>query len=109
MIGYMAVWPTQKLVKVKVEPCHTALPFFVSAVDPNEKNFESFSIAHLSFISLYKTEKEGEKAELTKLNKQYAKERRALRIQQQKYKWALRQVQDFKHFGKLQNPIFLME
>ena len=105
----MAVWPTQRLVKVKIEPCGTVFPFMVVAADPKEKRFESFPIPDPSFVKLYRTEKEGEKGELTKLNKQYAKERRALRVQQQKYKWSLRQVQDYKHFGSLQNPIFSME
>ena len=104
----MAVWPTQRLVKVKIEPCLSVFPFVVSAVNPLDR-FESFPIPDLSFVKLYKTEKEGEKAELAKLHKQYAAERRALRIQQQKYKWALRQVQDYKHFSALQNPIFSME
>ncbi len=105
----MAVWPTQKLVKVKIEPCQCVFPFLVSAVDPNEKNFESFPIPHPSFVTLHKTENEGEKAELSKLHKQYSAERRALRVQQQRYKWALRQIEDYKHFGSLQNPIFTMK
>jgi hypothetical protein len=109
MTGYMAVWPTQKLVKVKIEPCQHVFPFVVSAVDPLEKNFESFPIADLSFVKLYKTEKEAEKGELAKLHKQYSAERRALRVQQQRYKWALRQIEDYKHFGSLQNPIFTMK
>ena len=102
----MAVWPSRKLVKVKIEPCQSVFPFRVSAVDPLEKNFESFPIADLSLVTLYKTVRAGEKIELEKLHKQYAAERRALRHQQQKYKWALRQVEDYKHFGELQNPIF---
>ena len=109
MTGYMAVWPTQKLVRVKIEPCQCVFPFVVVAVDPKEKNFESFPIPHPSFVTLHKTEKEGEKAVIASLNKQYAQERRNLRVQQQKYKWALRQVQDYKHFGALQNPVFSMK
>ncbi len=105
-IGFMSVWPTRRLVKVKIEHCSCVFPFLVSAVDLNEKDFESFPIPHPSFVTLYKTEKEGEKAELAKLQKEYADERRALRVQQQKYKWALRQVEDYKHFGALQNPFF---
>jgi hypothetical protein len=108
MTGYMAVWPTQKLVKVRIEPCQSVCPFRVVAVDPNEKKFESFLIPDPSFVELHRTELAGEKCELDKLNRQYSKERRALRVQQQKYKWALRQVQDYKHFGALQNPIFVM-
>ncbi len=81
----------------------------VRAVDPNEKNFESFPIPDPSFVKLYRTEKEAEKSELAKLHKQYSAERRALRVQQQKYKWALRQIEDYKHFGALQNPIFIQQ
>jgi hypothetical protein len=104
--GFMAVWPTRKLVKVKIEPCQAVCPFRVSAVDPLEKNFESFLVSDISFVTLYKTKKQGEKVVLESLHKQYAAERRALRHQQQKYKWALRQIEDYKHFTELQNPYF---
>jgi len=109
MSGYMAVWPTQRIVKVNIEPCGIVFPFMVVAADPKETRFESFPIPDPSFIRVHKTEADAERCELAKLNRQYAKERKALRIQQQKYKWALRQVQDYKHFGSLQNPIFLMK
>lgn len=107
-VGYMAVWPTRKLVKVKVEPCQHVFPFLVSPIDPNEKELAPFPIAKLSSIRLYKTLEQGEKIELNKIHKEYSAERRALRVQQQRYKWALRRIEDYKHFGSLQQPFFQM-
>lgn len=104
----MAVWPSRKLVKVKITPCQTVFPFLVSPVDPLEKSLEPFPIADLSLIRLYKTAEQGEKIELNKIHREYSAERRALRVQQQRYKWALRNIEDYKHFGALQNPFFQM-
>lgn len=107
-VGYMAVWPTRKLVKVKIEPCRYVFPFLVSPVDPNEKDLAPFPIADPSLIRLYKTLEQAEKAELELIHKEYSAERRKLRVQQQKYKWALRRIEDYKHFGHLQQPFFEM-
>jgi hypothetical protein len=103
--GFMAVWPTRKVVKVRIDHCRNVFPFIVSAVDPLER-FEAFPIADPSLVQLYPSLKAALAGELEKLHEEYCKERRRLRTQTRRYKWALRQVEDYKHFEELQNPIF---
>lgn len=113
--GYLSVWPTQKIVKVKIElaDCKFRVTSLERGVDIGGNpimfsDFDSYTVADPSLVKLYPSYKSAFKGELKKLHSLYAKERRALRIQQERYKWMLRQVEDYKNFEKLQNPFFTL-
>jgi len=108
-VGWMAINPDEQIVKVRVDRVKNGeYPFVISPIIPMD-GFTSIHFADLSFMELFPTCQAAEKATLEKLHKRYADERRALRVQQQKYKWALRNVEDYKNFGKLQNPFFTVK
>lgn len=117
----MAHWPSQRIVRVRVEKSNwrtCGYPLKVVSLEPSvdisngiimcndarEKN--SFYIAGLEVITLYKTRRQAEKAQLEKLQDEYAAERKAVRTQAKRYKWALKRVQEFKAFKLVQTPFF---
>jgi len=129
IIGYIAVWPTQKIVKVKIEPDKNhqryvntwGYPYKVSSIEKGigianafdnrmsddqyeEKWMDSFNIADSSLVKLYPTQEAGEKAELEKLHDQYLNEKRALRKRQERVKFANKRIQEYKTFRKIQTP-----
>jgi len=110
MSGFMSVLPTRRIVHVKIININSGeYPFQVVLVEDDKvvaEDFEFFFVADPSLVKLYPTRESAVHGELERLHEEYSKERRKLRIQQQRYKWALRQVEDYKHFDELQNPIF---
>jgi hypothetical protein len=108
IIGYIAVWPSNRIVKVKVEPCknNPLYPFVLISLEKGVKlgtlQSNRFHIADPSLITLYKSRKEGEKAELEKLHDQYLQEKRELRKQQERVKLANKQIAEYKAFGQIQ-------
>ena len=113
IIGYYPVWPSRRIVKVKIEEVkNSAMPFRVTCLDDTPSNVEFgkddfFFIAGLETISLYASRKQGEKDQLEKAHTEYAKLRRELRMAQRKYKWGLKMVAEYKKFKQLQTPFFI--
>ena len=111
-IGYMSVWPSRRIVRVKVERVNdnSGYPFVVSSLEPNvdianglvlyqdQRKVSGFRIASLELIKLYRSRRQAEKIELELLHKEYAQFR--------KLKWTLRRVQEFKAFKLVQTPFF---
>ena len=131
IIGFISVWPTRRIVKVKIEPDKDhkryvnrwSYPYKISSLEkgvkignafddhfgdnPHEaKTSESFNIADPSLIKLYPSQKSAEKGELEKLHEQYTEEKRVLRIQQERVKQANKQIAEYKAFKQIQT-IFL--
>lgn len=119
----MAHWPSQRIVRVKVDtvktlPKRIQYPLKVVSLEPSvdisngvvmysdARDTNGFYIAGLEVITLYKTRRQAEKAELKKLQDEYAAERKAVRTQAKRYKWALKRVQEFKAFKQVQTPFF---
>lgn len=115
----MAYWPTHRIVKVRVERTepNCAYPFRIISLDPNIPNIcngvfgrmdqffdTGFFVADLSLVTLYRTQREGEKAEMEKIHEKYADLRRQLRKAQKAYKWGLKAVEDYKAFKQLNTP-----
>ena len=106
----------QKIVKVKIEPCENSeYPFRITSLEKDIKiggssdfgeGWDYYNIIDPSFIELYPTQEAGEKAELEKLHKHFAEQRRTLREQQRRYKWSLKQVQEYKSFKRNSDTIF---
>ena len=113
IIGYYPVWPSRRIVKVKIELVeHGVYPFVVSSLEPTVKitdhgDGEHFGIASPEVISLYASRKQGEKDQLEKAHTEYAQLRRELRKAQRKYKWGLKMVAEYKKFKELQTPFFV--
>lgn len=119
-IGYMSVWPSRRIVRVKVERVNdnSGYPFVVSSLEPNvdianglvlyqdQRKVSGFRIASLELIKLYRSRRQAEKIELELLHKEYAAQRREARTQFRKLKWTLRRVQEFKAFKLVQTPFF---
>lgn len=117
LAGYISIWPTRRIVKVSITKLlNTDYPIRVTSLErgvsiggfeTSKKSFDYFDIADISLITVYSTYTTAVKTELKNIHEMYAKERRALRHQQLKYKWALRSVEDYKHFDELQIPFFI--
>ena len=123
-IRYMAAWPSKRIVKVRVEPANfpnSGYPYRIVSLEPSVdivngifivmdariEGVNGFYVAGLEVVTLYKTRRGAEKAQLEELHKQYAELRRALRTAQKHYKWALKAVEDYKAFKQLNTPIFI--
>lgn len=115
--GYISIWPTRRIVKVSITKLsNTDYPIRVTSLErgvsiggfeTSKKSFDYFDIADISLITVYPTYAKAVKTELESIHETYAKERRALRHQQLRYKWTLRSVDDYKHFDELQVPFFI--
>ena len=120
VIGYMSVWPSRRIVRVKVERVNdnSGYPFTVSSLEPNvdianglvlyqdQRKVSGFRIASMDVIKIYRSRRQAEKIELELLHKEYAAQRREARNQARKMKWALRRVEEFKAFKLVQTPFF---
>ena len=107
IIGYIAVWPSNRIVKVKVEQCvNEVFPFRVVSFE-NGVQIGPLSgqvwyyTADPSLITLYKSRKEGEKAELEKLHTQHLTEKREMRKQEKRVKLANKRIAEYKRFKQI--------
>ena len=73
----------------------------------NARVENGFHIAGLELIELYVSRKQGEKDQLEKAHREYAKLRSELRLAQRKYKWGLKMLAEYKKFKQLQTPFFV--
>lgn len=122
IIGYISVWPSHRIVKVKIDRCSwqtCGYPFVVTSLKKgvhlekgvefsgltqmNCEGFEQFYIADPSLVNLYPSRKAAEKCELDKLHDQYLIEKRALAAQQKRVKWANKRIAEYKKFNELQS------
>ena len=109
IVGFMAIQPSKRIVKVMIEPCHdNVFPFVVRSLErsvaPDNDCCQfvngrwQFRIVDPSIITLYKSRKKAEKAQLEKLHDQYRNEKRALRLQEKRVKLANQQVAEYKAY-----------
>jgi hypothetical protein len=106
----MAIWPSNQIVKVKVEPYeHSAYPFRVVSLEKNiaiggvfSDGVSGFNIVDPMFIELYPSRKAGEKAELEKLHDQHLQEKIALSKQAKRVKAANKRISEYKAFKQIQ-------
>jgi len=110
--GYVAIWPTNQVIKVRIDKLGRSQwwPYQIVAL---EEKFE-FGISGTNKIcsladpktsfKIYPSRQKAEKSVLEKLHKQYREARKARREAEQKEKWANRQVFEYKNFGKLMSP-----
>jgi hypothetical protein len=112
IIGFVSVWPSNRIVKVKVEPCKNEVyPFRVTSLEKGVKiggsaelgeGWDGYNIVDPSLITLYKSREEGEKAELEKLHDQHLIEKKALKKQEERVKSANRRIAEYKMFKQIQ-------
>ena len=94
IIGYISVWPSNRIVKVKIEQCvNEVFPFRVVSLEQSVQigplsEQVWYYVADPSLITLYKSRKEGEKTELEKLHDQHLTEKREMRKQEKRVKLA---------------------
>ena len=114
IIGYIAVWPSNRIVKVKIERCNwrtCGYSFIVVSLEKGVKigtdcyyfpdGIAYFYIADPSLITLYKSREEGEKAELEKLHDQHLTEKREMRKQEKRVKLANKRIAEYKRFKQI--------
>ena len=108
--GFICRWWDNRIVKVKVEKSdNNRFPLKLVSLEPGVdigNDGGSMGIVDLSLVNFYKTEKEARKTELEKLHKQYRTEKKALRLQEKKVKWANKQISEFKSFGQIHSMVF---
>jgi len=105
----MPIWPSRRIVKVKIDRCrekNADYPFIVTSLE-STVDFNEFYLAGLELIELYVSRKQGEKDQLEKAHREYAKLRSELRLAQRKYKWGLKMVAEYKKLKQLQTPFFV--
>ena len=122
IIRYMAVWPSRRVVRGKIDRCKDRLsgyPLTVTSLEPtvdigngqlmygDARLPNGFHIAGLEVLELYRSRRQGEKDQLEKAHKEYAQLRRDLRTAQRKYKWGLKMVAEYKKFKELHTPFFV--
>ena len=116
MVGFIAVWPHNRIVQVKVEQSDDSIyPFRVTSLQVGVKinhlffgedgGVDSFCICDPSFINLYKSRQQAERCELEKLHDAYLQEKRAMRKQEKRVKMANKQIAEYKAFGQTQSFI----
>lgn len=108
IIGYISVWPSNRIVKVKIEQCvNEVFPFRVVSLEQSVQigplsEQVWYYVADPSLITLYKSRKEGEKTELEKLHDQHLTEKREMRKQEKRVKLANKRIAEYKKFKQIQ-------
>jgi hypothetical protein len=102
---YIVQSPYRNVVRVKIEKTVGKKYNYPYVVKDDAGNV-LFCIPDLFILPNFKSRRSAEKVALETLHQEYVDARRALRKAQNFYKWKLRQVEDYKNFGKLQNPYF---
>jgi hypothetical protein len=112
MVGYMAVHPDRRIVKVKVDNNGRSqwYSYRIVSLDPDFQfgmtENSSVCVSDVSAIGFYPSREKAIKGELEKLHKEYRDSKRALRLAEKKVKWTNRRVFEYKNYEKLMSVSF---
>ena len=117
IVGYIAVWPSNRIVKVKIELCsRCVLPFVVTSLEKGVKPDDTtcqlnsdglyfYHVAACELVNLYPSRRTAEKAELEKLHDQHLQEKIALSKQAKRVKLANKRIFEYKAFKQSQTSL----